>query len=224
MEKPIKKRELDKVREVAREYEKKGYEVFANPSKKDLPKELQGLNYEPVLIARLGDENLVIEVKTYETIKNSRLDSVASFINNLDNWQFELVYTNPKSKRTMKPSNEALSVKGVLSSLDRARKFIESDLGGEFTDAGLLLVWSAVEKSIRAAFLSYKSQDSSKNPNAMIRDSVMLGIIDKRQYNYLESMMKTRNEMAHGMDGERISQHQLNQLLEIGYEVSRQIS
>jgi hypothetical protein len=58
----------------------------------------------------------------------------------------------------------------------------------------------------------------------MIRDSVMLGIIDKRQYNYLESMMKTRNEMAHGMDGERISQHQLNQLLEIGYEVSRQIS
>jgi len=124
----------------------------------------------------------------------------------------------------MRPSNEAVSFEGVLSSLDRAQKFIESDLGREFADAGILLVWSAVEKSIRAAFLSYKSQDSSKNPNSMIRDSVMLGIIDKREYDFLELMMRTRNEVAHGMDGGRISQHQLTQLLQIGYEVSKQIA
>ena len=109
------KREQDKIREVAREYEKKGFHVLTHPRLGDLPSELRDLNYLPDIVVTSDNLNLIIEVKTYKSIQKNKLDSVIKKINRLKDWQFELVYTNAKEtdSRTLDQDGSTDNVRAV---------------------------------------------------------------------------------------------------------------
>lgn len=72
MEEKYFKREQDKIKELAKEYKNKGYEVIVQPSLKELPSFLKNASYQPDLIVRSPKENLVIEVKSSESIASAR--------------------------------------------------------------------------------------------------------------------------------------------------------
>ena len=64
-------REFTKAKEIANEYKQKGFGVILEPSSSDLPEELKKLNFRPDIIATSDEANLIIEVKTFESVKKS---------------------------------------------------------------------------------------------------------------------------------------------------------
>lgn len=219
MNKSTENREESKAKEVAKEYKKKGYKVVLEPRVSDLPDALRKLNFQPDIIATRGDTNLVIEVKTFESIKNSNLAELAERIKAIDGWEFELVYTNPKKKPTIPSEATADSYEEVNTSLDRAANFLDTYASSEYPDAALLLIWSAVENALRVNYKKYKPNSKSSVPRALVRDSVILGIIGKNDQVFLESMMTKRNEVSHGMTKSQILKTDLERLIKLGRSI-----
>jgi hypothetical protein len=218
------KRELNKAKEVANEYEKKGFRVILEPSISDLPEELRALNFQPDIIATSDNLNLIIEVKTFETIKNSRLVEMAEKVKSIVGWDFELVYTNPKPKYEVPDTSGSSSLMEVKNGLERAAKFLETDAGKEYSDAALLLIWSAVENALRANYRTYKVNEKNLIPSVLIRDSVIFGVIGKEDQSFLESMMKIRNELSHGAFNKRVNKKDLKKLIRLGNNIINQMT
>lgn len=90
-------RELQRIRELADEYAKKGYTVVHPRTEKDLPPFLRNAKYIPDLIVTSDKEKLVIEVKTSETVRRDKeISRVSDLVNRQPGWQFLFVLTNPK--------------------------------------------------------------------------------------------------------------------------------
>ena len=217
-------REIDKAKKVAKEYEQKGFRVILEPRRSDMPDSLQDLGFQPDIIATSDEINLVIEVKTSQSIKNSRLVEMAERVRSIDGWDFELVYTNPKSKSDVSSESAISSYNDVKRSLKRAAKFLTTDAGVEYSDAALLFIWSAVENSLRTNLSTYKAHKTPFQPKMLIRDSVILGIINKKDQVFLESMMMKRNELTHGLSQVKITKRDLDKLINLGNEIIEQIA
>ena len=86
-------REVD---ELVRERSASGYEVLVSPSMAELPDFLREIDYRPDLIARSADGDIVVEVKTRESLRgDKRLSRVSELVGRHAAWNFVLVYTNP---------------------------------------------------------------------------------------------------------------------------------
>lgn len=224
MKNSTQQREALKAKEVANEYKKKGYRVILEPRLSDLPDALKNLNFQPDIIATYGDTNLVIEVKSFESIKNKNLAELAERVKSIEGWDFELVYTNPKSKTHIPSESTTDSYEEVKSSLDRAAKFLDTSASKEYSDAALLLIWSAVENALRVNYRTYKPDVKTFIPRVLVRDSVMLGIIGRNDQEFLESMMTKRNEVSHGVTKSKILKRDLERLIKLGNSIIEQIA
>jgi hypothetical protein len=217
------KREFEKTKEIAREYSKKGFKVIVEPKHSDLPEKIRGLNFQPDIIATSESINLIIEVKTSESIKDSRLQLIADEIKSVEGWDFELVYTNPKSKSEFSDKVDFNSYHEAKENLKRAASFLDTDASKNFGDAGLMLVWGAIEGILRANYNSYKKTERNITPKALLRDSVILGIIGRKEHYFLESMMIKRNQVAHGIFTTNIQNRELMKLVKVGNELLSQL-
>jgi hypothetical protein len=224
MKNSTQQREASKAKEVANEYKKKGYRVILEPRISDLPDALKKLNFQPDIIATLGDTNLVIEVKTFESIKNKNLAELAERIKAMEGWDFELVYTNPKSKPQIPSEATTDSYEEIKNNLNRAAKFLDTDASKEYPDAALLLIWSAVENALRVNYKTYKPDSKTSIPRVLVRDSVILGIIGKNDQAFLESMMVKRNEVSHGVAKSKVLKKDLERLIKLGNSIVEQIA
>jgi hypothetical protein len=224
MKKSINQREFDKAKEIAKEYQNKGFKVTIEPKFSNLPREIQCLGFQPDIIATSENINLIIEVKTFETIKNSKLAEIAEKVKSIEGWDFELVYTNPRSKNEAPSVSVPNTYMDAKRSVDRAARFLGTDAGEEYSDAALLLIWGAVENALRANFSTYKNTKKNLTPRALIRDAVILGIIGKNDQIFLESMMKKRNEISHGIFNETLNKRELEKLVNLGQDIVRQIA
>lgn len=223
MKHSVQQRESAKAKEVASEYKKKGYRVILKPRLSDLPEELKRLNFQPDIIATLGDTNLIIEVKTFESIKNKTLVEFAKRVKAIEGWDFELVYTNPKSKFEVPEPSQSNTYFDVKRNFDRAAKFLDTDASKEYSDAALLLVWSAVENALRVNYKMYKPKEKASIPSALVRDSVIMGIIDKNDQEFLNSMMLKRNEISYGVFKGKVLKRDLDKLIKLGRSIVEQI-
>lgn len=217
-------RESAKAKEIANEYRRKGFIVTLEPKESDLPRELKFLDFQPDIIAISEETKLVIEVKTFESIKDPALIELAEKIKSVEGWEFELIFTNPRSKNNTLKSTESSTFINVRESLNRAARFLDTDAGKEYSDAALLLIWSAVEGVLRENYKTYRSGDKNINPKALIRDSVMLGIIGKEEQNFLESMVVKRNEFSHGLHYYTVPRRDLEKLINLGRHLADQVA
>jgi hypothetical protein len=212
-------REIEKIKEIAKEYQSKGYKVILDPKPAELPNEIKRLNFQPDLIVMSDGGNLIVEVKTSKSIKDSRLLNIAEEIKAIDGWDFELIYTNPQYKPEFKYIVDSSSFIDAKNNLMRAESFLSTDASINFSDAGVMLVWAAIEGVLRVNYDSYKKSDRTIAPMALIRDSVMLGVISREQQHILESAVRMRNEAAHGRTDINMTNAELKRLVEIGYEL-----
>src|SRR4051812_47401927 len=84
-----------RIREIARDYMKRGYSVVFAPMPSELPVFLR--RFRPDLVAKSDKESVVIEVKS-TTGNASQLieyESLAQAVSQHKGWRFELVLTNP---------------------------------------------------------------------------------------------------------------------------------
>ncbi|MEO1347970.1 MAG: hypothetical protein AAFW84_04105 [Cyanobacteria bacterium J06635_15] len=88
-----------RVMRLAREYRRHGYDVTVYPGAEDLPPVLSKHSLD--LVAKAEGRTVAVEVRTREnlTLNGSEdLRRIAERVNQIPNWDFELVVTNSRAK------------------------------------------------------------------------------------------------------------------------------
>ncbi|WP_151900310.1 hypothetical protein [Sulfurimonas hydrogeniphila] len=217
------KRESEKTKEIVEEYSKKGFKVILNPSIEELPEELKNLNFRPDIIAMSNDINLIIEIKTANSIKNDeRLLAMVDKIRNIENWEFEFIYTNPKKNISSINAKNSFTYEEAQNSIERVKKFITIENNSEFTDVGLMLAWNAIVTILRINLQEDEKNNIQTTDRALIRDSVMLGILNREEQKYLEELLSKRNIIAHAGTHVTISTKDLKSLIVFAEKLLKQ--
>ncbi len=208
------KREQEKVKELAKEYKSKGYQVRIEPHQSELPAFLQGIDYAPDLIIQSDTDNIIIEVKSRESIRNARyLEKITQLVQAQKEWVFELVFTNPvrteKDKSVLQQDYQS-----IISAIDRAKLLLQ-DSENSFNDAALLLAWSSFEGAARIVLSETANDMRVATPRDLVRDLVMIGFISRNEYDFLQRILKLRNVLVHGDFSVTIEKKDVFHLIEI---------
>jgi len=131
---------VQKLQEIAAEYEARGYEVLVEPGPEQLPEFLA--SFRPDLVARGPNESVVVEVKVgTQTAAAERFRDLAETIQRQPGWRFSLVVIDPRSDEVAPLTQELLHRKDIADRLGRAHALLKTGA----TDAAFLLMWVAVE-------------------------------------------------------------------------------
>ena len=171
--------------EIARDYEKRGYQVLTQPS---LP--FSNANVRPDLIALSDDDKVVIEVVTSPALQdNDRVKTLAGLVEQQPGWRFELVVVMPLEDSESLPNPSSI------------QKIIEDGgrLVHQYPRAALLLLWSAIEALLRQRLQASDSSVQSNSPIAMVKTLYSRGILSRASFDTLQESAKLRNSVAHGV-------------------------
>jgi Holliday junction resolvase len=196
------RRELKKIRELARDYERKGFRVSVLPRGDAVPTFLRQMDFSPDLIAESGKETHVIEVSSRDTTERLReLSKIVDAIEKKRGWDFILVMTNPRVPASPPVSPEPPSLHDLQELLERVRSLsvISSKAGNQFAHAVLLAAWAVAEGALRMYLYSDRPETWNRSPRSIVRDAVMYGFISADEGNFLDSVAETRNAVAHGV-------------------------
>lgn len=202
--------ENSKIRQVARNYEKKGYKVIVEPRGKDVPSFIK--NYQPDIIALSEAENVVIEVKTrsdFSTIESLR--DVADVINSKDNWRFELIVTRSKQLDQPQPEKANLDLLQIKDILKASKELMNRKL---FSPA-FIICWAALESLSRQLLLEDKKTLHNKTPIVLIKTLFSFGYLTRTDYEILDKLFTIRNQVVHGYQATGLDKGSVAKLLRI---------
>ncbi|HEY2289186.1 MAG TPA: hypothetical protein VGM86_00670 [Thermoanaerobaculia bacterium] len=185
--------ERQTIERIAEEYRSKGYDVQVEPPDPDLPPFLRGR--QPDLIARRGDERLVIEIRTsLSKSEPDRLTELAERVQRESGWKLIFVAPSPTEEILPGEQLQLLSLPEVEEQLGDARQL----LGAGHQEAAILLAWAAVEGQLRE--LARQEEIPLPRPGTLtlLRQLVSLGLIDREQYQTLSDAYEARSAVAHG--------------------------
>jgi hypothetical protein len=197
-------------REVADRYRDQGYEVIVEPTHEQLPSGLA--QYQPNLIARKGDESVVIEVKSRHALKREPwIEDLAKAVRQLPGWRFELVLSGSDLPYALPEGVVPLNEEEARASLDEASGLLRA---GHPAPA-LLMAWSAAEAILR--LLAQKEQVDLRRADAayLLSRLATSAIITRKTYHALRAAMEVRNAVAHGLRPESLSPAQVEDLIEL---------
>lgn len=185
-----------RVDELAAEYANKGYSIKRPTSSGDLPHFLRNAGYIPDLIVTSRHENLIVEVKTRESVHLlERLAPISELVNSQAGWQFVLVLTNPRERKVAFTHINLSRVQELLARV--------SELGSRdeaHTEASFLFAWAALESLLRSINSKESAGPDSNSPWTLIRNSTMAGVIAREDALRLQDLSSIRNALVHGAD------------------------
>ena len=210
MERNINSKNIERrIKEISKDYESRGFNVIINPKQIDLPNFLKG--FEPDIIAKNELESVVIEVKTKGDISQlNKFESLANAISKMENWRFELVFTNPIEQTIQSGFKNELSIYKQKERLAEIKQIMEL---GHY-NAAFLLGWATLEGTIRAKLNDEKSESYKKPTLSIIKTIYSLGQINQHDYKNLEKLNNERNYLIHGFDN-TVEKKTINELLNI---------
>lgn len=196
--------ESEVIAKVAEDYRRRGYDVEVAPRGPGLPEFLGG--FQPDLIARSAAESVVVEVKVgTRTSVAERFREVAERVNRQPGWRFTLVFVSPDQ-----PDQVTEAQPAPLSVVQERARNAEALLQTGQSEAGFLLLWSALEGILR--LLGHGAQLPLENlpPSTLIRELYSAGEINREQFEWLMRLLPMRNRLVHGfgaqeaVDGEQL--------------------
>ena len=186
-------REEKKLKDVAREYEEKGYDVLIHPSSDHLPDFLHG--FEPDMVASSDFENLVIEVKSSTTLgSSSYLSSLADAIAQQPKWRLDLVVTNPRKSEEPKEPRTILTSHQIHQRIEHVKELINAGR----RDAGFLLLWSAAEAALRSLATKGSIRYEHETAAYMLKKAFSMGYLSRGDFSSLSDALALRNTISHG--------------------------
>lgn len=211
-------REHQRLREVAREYRQRGYEVLIEPRPDQLPSFLAPFRVD--MLARSAEENVIVEVRTQDSLADApELDAIAHALHNKPSWRFELVVTNPKD-RSSQQFKDALSLnqRDITYRLQEARQLSDQEHG----EAALLLAWSATEALLRSIADAEAIPVTQNYPSQVTKSLFMYGVLDKEQYETLQEGLQARNMIVHGYKEQKSLASTVGRLLHVVNQLQKQ--
>ncbi|WP_396637874.1 hypothetical protein [Maribacter sp. R77961] len=198
-----------RIKEVANDYTLKGYDVIIYPNHTNLPNFLK--NFEPDILAKKDDFNVIIEVKTRNNQTDfKKLEFLAKEIESRKNWRFELVFTNPRVKQIKTNEFTVLSELAINNRLLEINKLIEI----ESFEASFLLSWATIESVLRKKLNDEKSKTDKSPTLSVIRNMFSLGLINQHDYKTLQKSNSLRNNLIHGFE-QNIDRNSVQKLVQI---------
>lgn len=185
--------ERRKLERIAEEYRSQGYDVLVEPSGSDLPSFLQ--DHHPDLIARRGEERLIIELKSSPAVGGKdQVRWLAEKVHREPGWRFVLIASGPEEGLLPGEQLSLLSDTEVEQHLRQVRLL----LGSGQNEAALLLGWAAIESQLRA--LAQREEIPLPRPDTptLLRQLVSLGLTDREQHRLLTEAFRARSAVAHG--------------------------
>jgi uncharacterized protein YutE (UPF0331/DUF86 family) len=202
--------ERERLIKLAEEYRDKGYEISFQPNPEDLPDFLK--NYRPDMIARRGDEAVIIEVKSRSSLNSSAqyLRNLAQAVEQHPGWRFELVMTNPEDATYSQRAEDSLQENEIESRLQVTRQ-----LATQHLESAILYSWSLAEATLRLVAenegLSLQRFDSLY----LVKQLAIEGVLSKSEYQFLMNALSLRNSIAHGFKTAQLDQESLYELITI---------
>ncbi len=186
-------REKQRAHAIAEEYRSRGYAVIENPSSEQLPDFLSV--YRPNLLARKGDEAIVVEVKSRTSLtKDPQIRDLARLLHNKPNWNFELVVVGEDTPFGSLEEARPFKKEDILQGIETTEKLIESG----FIEVALMSAWSTAEATVRLLIEAEGLSLDRFDPPYILMQAVTNGVISREDYNFLTKVMKHRNALAHG--------------------------
>lgn len=187
--KSVESRERDKLNEIAREYRAKGYDVVLSPGQVELPHSLRP--FQPDMLARSGNETIVVEVKSKQSLASPEIGEMARRIDAIPGWRFEMVVLGPSSSIE---HSAVFEEEEIVRRIQSARLLTQQDPG-----AALVLAWSATEAVLRRLSLRADIKLDNQSPLALLRQLRLNGVLTEDDYAALRKSAELRNAQAHGI-------------------------
>ncbi len=191
----------ERVAAIAHRYRQRGYQVVEEPDAGQLPEFLQG--FKPDLLAKNGAEAVVVEVQSYGQVARSRtLEELAKSVERHPGWRLELVLSN--SPET--PENGTLSAESKQPTIP-IQKIEERINNSKYlasigdSPAAVILLWSALEASLRIGLERIPASFINNAPAAIIKQGVAYGLMDPEDCDILSQLLPVRNTAVHGFAG-----------------------
>jgi hypothetical protein len=212
-------REKERLNRLAQEYVARGYHVSIHPPSSELPDFLQP--YRPDMLASSDSENVVIDVMTSGSISSSAyMPRLASAIQDKENWRYELVMTNPRSTALATETADILDPSEISSRLNSAKLLT---MKGDH-DAATLLLWTAIEASMRRIAEREHTPITRKDPTYLVKRLYTLGLLSRSDYRVLLDASRTRNTIAHGFKYKKQPRATLAKLMRVAEKLIRDAS
>ncbi|MBE9119406.1 hypothetical protein IQ269_00935 [Tychonema sp. LEGE 07199] len=208
--------ERERLLQLAEEYRERGYEVSFHPNLEDLPDFLK--TYRPDMIVRLGEESVVIAVKSRSSLNSSStqyLRNLAQAVAENPGWRFELVMTNPEDAVYFPKAEGSLQEDEIESGLQVARQLVAQ----QHLESALLYSWSLVEATLRIVAKNEELSLPRLEPLYLVKKLATEGLISQSEYQLLMNMLSLRNAIAHGFKTTQLTQNSVCELIEIAEEL-----
>ena len=184
--------EAQAIANVAAGYRNRGYQVEIAPTGAALPAFLRG--FQPDLIARRPDDNVVVEVKIgTRTSVAERLHEVAERINREPGWRFSVVFADPDRPGYV-TEGETTPFVLLEQRVQNAHQLIET----RQNEAAFLLLWSALEGLLRHIGERAQLPLTSLPPSALLRELYSAGELSRDNFDALMRLLPIRNKLVHG--------------------------
>jgi uncharacterized protein YutE (UPF0331/DUF86 family) len=207
--------EREKLLKIAEDYRGKGYEVSFMPNPEDLPDFLR--SYRPDMVARRGDEAVVVEVKSgsyLSSSSNQYLHHLAQVVEQHLGWRFELVIIN--SEEAIYRNENSLQAGGSLQKQEiESRLQVARQLAAEYPEAAILYSWSLVEATLRLVVEAEGLSLPRFDPLYLVKKLVTEGVISKAEYQLLMNALSWRNAIAHGFKTKQVTQDSVDELIRL---------
>ena len=206
---------MRRVEQIAQEYRDKGYEVMVEPGPLQLPGPLTG--FRPDLVARRGDEVVVVEVKARELLGDPRLQALAEAVRRQPGWRFELVLLRPE----LGPAGtKEWSADDVAYNLGQVEQLLKS----AHLEAALLLAWSAAEATLRLLADRERLAPERNDAPYLLKLLATRAVITRAQHDFIWDVLELRNAVAHGHKPPELDPLKIHGLCQIGLRATRAIA
>lgn len=191
--------EKRKVAQLAQEYTAKGYDVFTELPRYKAPYQIRGC--KPDLIAKRGDEIIIIEVKTSDSVKKSKdvITQLAQYAKEVPGARFDLVITNPR------PSS-SVELGALEAELGTIREGLLSDINEAIKqnrmDSVLLLAVRLLEGMLARLAIRQSVYVPLKQWNLASLSSRLANanVISQSVLEFANKLYRQRNALIHGRD------------------------
>lgn len=200
-----------KIKEIAKDYKNKGYQVIIESNSNLVPEFL--FNFQADLIALSDNDNVVVEVKSSDSRTDfKKLEELANIVNSREKWRFELVFTNPRDRLKIDSELNLIDSAEIEKRISECKSLLLTNS----LESAFLLGWATLEASIRIKLksINVKDVDIQKPPLHLIKNLFSFGIINQSFLRKLELLNQYRNKINHGFET-NINKESVNSLIEI---------
>ncbi len=189
-----KSKQAQKLEALALDYESRGFAIWKEPTRADLPFDLDG--YMPDLVARNGDSGVIIEIKpSAERLSIDRFQSIAQEIASHPGWRFILVTLDDVDSSAIPTTTAELPTwEQLMGKLDQ----VESMVNNRVLEPALLYLWTIFEAALRKRAIQQNIPIERLPPSVLLNHMYSQGEVSVDQIDSFHELMKKRDRILHG--------------------------